>query len=101
MAHYSVISATPTTDTWIPAYLAAVGPLVAKHGGRFLARTASHERLEGAGPAPALMVIFEWPSKEAERAFHNDPAYQPHLNARLAGAETEWVSVEGKDDFAA
>lgn len=101
MTHYSVISATPTSDTWIPAYLEGVGPLVAKHGGRFLARTASHERLEGTGATPALQVLIEWPSKEAADAFYADPAYAPHLKARLAGSEGSWFSVAGQDDFAA
>lgn len=100
MPHYSVVSVTPTTDTWIPTYLAAVGPLVAKHGGRYLARTASHQPLEGDGPAPALQVILEWPSKEAEAAFYADPGYAGHRAARLAGSTSAWSSIEGKDDFA-
>lgn len=99
MQHYSVVSVTPTTDAWIPAYLAAVGPLVAKHGGRYLARTASHKALEGAG-APALQVILEWPSAAAEAAFYADPGYKAHLAARLAGSTSVWSSIEGKDDFA-
>jgi uncharacterized protein (DUF1330 family) len=101
MAHYSVVSVTPTSDAWIPSYLEAVGPLVEKHGGRYLARTASHERLEGNGPSPALQVIIEWPSKEAADRFYADPGYAPHRNARLGASESAWASIEGKDDFAA
>ena len=100
MAHYSLVSITPKTDEWIPAYLAAVGPLVAKHGGKYLARTADHERIEGTGPNPGLQVIVEWPSKEAAEAFYSDPAYQPHLQARLAGSESHLFNVAGTDDFA-
>ncbi len=29
-----------------------------------------------------------------------DPAYEPHLKARLAGAANDLFLVEGKDDFA-
>ncbi|MFN0090261.1 MAG: DUF1330 domain-containing protein, partial [Acidimicrobiales bacterium] len=47
MAHYSVVALTPTTDTWVPDYIAAVGPLVERHGGAYLARTASHTQREG------------------------------------------------------
>jgi uncharacterized protein (DUF1330 family) len=101
MAHYSVVSVTPTSDAWIPAYLQAVGPLVAKYGGRYLARTASHERLEGSGSNPALQVIVEWPSRQSADAFYADPGYVPHRQARLAGSESSWFSIEGKDDFAA
>ncbi len=100
VSHYSLVSVTPTTDQWIPEYLAAVGPLVEKHGGKYLARTASHERFEGGGPAPALQVILEWPSKEAADAFYHDPAYAPLLQSRLSGSESSWYSIEGKDDFA-
>ena len=100
MAHYSVVSVTPTSTDWIPAYLEQVGPLVAKHGGKYLARTASHQQLEGEGPPPALQVIIQWPSKEAETAFYGDPQYREPLAARLAGAICNFSSVEGKDDFA-
>lgn len=100
MTHYSVVSVTPRSDSWIAPYLSAVGPLVEKHGGKFLARTASHQSFEGSGPAPALQVILEWPSKEAEAAFYADPGYRDHLAARLKGSESAWSSIEGKDDFA-
>ena len=75
-------------------------PILQKHGGKFLARTQSHELIEGANPHPGLIAILEWPSKEAAEAFYADPDYQPHLQARLAGATNTWHSVEGKDDFA-
>jgi uncharacterized protein (DUF1330 family) len=99
MAHYSVVSVTPTSTDWIEPYLAKVAPLVEKHGGRYLARTASHTLLEGSG-ASALKVILEWPSLEAEAAFHADPAYSEPLRARLAGSESHWASIAGTDDFA-
>ena len=91
---------TPTTDAWIPDYLAKVGPLAEKHGGKYLARCASVEQLEGPGPVPAVIVIVEWTSKEAERAFYSDPAYQSPLAARLAGSESTFFSVDDKDAFA-
>ena len=100
MADYSLVFVTPKSEAWIPDYLAAVTPLIQKHGGKYLARTSSHERLEGATTSPALIVILEWPSREAFQGFYRDPAYQPFLQARLAGAENDFFMVEGKDDFA-
>lgn len=100
MAYYVVVHVTPTTDSWIPDYLTTVTPLVAKHGGRYLARTQSHDHLEGEGPTPGLIAILEWPSKEAAQAFYTDPAYQPSLQARLSGAVNELFLIEGRDDFA-
>jgi uncharacterized protein (DUF1330 family) len=100
MTHYAAIALTPTSEDWIPGYLETVTGLVQKHGGQYLARTASHERIEGEGNNPALMVIIEWPSAEAAKAFYSDPEYQPHLAARLSGADNHFFLIEGKDDFA-
>ncbi len=47
MTYYSVLAVTPTTTAWIADYLPAANALVAKHGGTYLARTASHQQLEG------------------------------------------------------
>ena len=69
MAYYSVLSVTPTSTDWIPDYVGPATELVAQHGGKYLARTASHERVEGEGTDAALRVIIEWPSKEAAEAF--------------------------------
>jgi uncharacterized protein (DUF1330 family) len=76
-----------------------VGPLIEKHGGKFLARTLGHERLEGDADAGAI-VLLEWPSAETAKAFYADPAYQPFLQSRLAGANNQAWLFEGKDDFA-
>ncbi|HEV3363246.1 MAG TPA: DUF1330 domain-containing protein [Acidimicrobiia bacterium] len=100
MSHYAVLLVTPSSEDWIAEYIADVPPLVKKHGGQYLARTASQERLEGTGDHPAMIGILEFPSKEAAEAFYNDPEYKPHLQARLAGANNDLFLVEGKDDFA-
>jgi uncharacterized protein (DUF1330 family) len=100
MPHYSMVMITPTDESWIPAYLDAVTPLVAKYGGKYLARTADFRHIEGDSKNPALCVLLEWPSREAFDGFYNDPDYQPHLKARLAGCGSDFFSVEGKDDMA-
>ena len=65
MTYYSVLAVTPTNEEWIPDYIEPVTALVAQHGGKYVARTSSHARLEGEGEDAALRVIIEWPSKEA------------------------------------
>ena len=100
MTYYSVLAVTPTTEDWIPDYIGPANALVAKHGGKYLARTASHERLEGEGEGAALRIILEWPSKEAAQAFMSDPEYVPHLKARTAGSVSHHFLIEGKDDLA-
>lgn len=74
--------------------------LVAKHGGKYSARTASHEQIEGTDTPAALRVILEWPSKEAAMGFMNDPEYAPHLKARTDGSNSDHFLIEGKDDLA-
>ena len=100
MAYYSVLDVTPTTEDWIPAYIGPANTLVAQYGGKYLARTNSHERLEGEGESPALRIIIEWPSKEAAIGFMNDPNYVPHLKARTAGSKSNHYLIEAKDDLA-
>ena len=100
MKYYSVLAVTPTSQEWIPGYLGPANRLVAKHGGKYLARTAGHERLEGEGEGAALRIIIEWPFKDAAKAFMSDPEYLPHLKARLAGSNSHHFLIEGKDEFA-
>ncbi len=100
MAFYSVLAVTPTNEDWIADYLPAANALVAKHGGRYLARTASHEQMEGVGPEAALRIILEWPSRDAAVAFMSDPDYVPHLKARTEGSDSVHFLIEGKDDLA-
>ena len=64
MDYYSVLDVTPKSDEWIPDYLPTANKLVAKHGGKYLARTANHDQIEGEHTAAALRIIIGWPSKE-------------------------------------
>ena len=100
MTYYSVLDVTPTTEEWIPDYIEPANALVTRHGGKYIARTANHERLEGEGEDAALRIIIEWPSKEAAVNFMNDKEYVPHLKARTAGSVSHHFLIEGKDDLA-
>ena len=100
MAYYSVLDVTPTTDSWIPDYLPTANKLVATHGGKYLARTTSHEQVEGDKQEAGLRIVIEWPSKEAAMAFMDDSAYAPHLKARTEGSTSHHYLIEAKDDLA-
>ncbi|MGR5117968.1 DUF1330 domain-containing protein [Vibrio astriarenae] len=100
MTYYSVLEVTPTNDTWVADYIEPANRLVAQYGGKYLARTSSHERVEGEGGAPALRIIIEWPSRQAAIDFMNDEEYAPHLKARTAGSVSHHFLIEGKDDLA-
>lgn len=100
MAFYSVLAVTPTAEDWIPGYIGPANRLVAQHGGKYLARTASHEQMEGAADDAALRIVIEWPSREAAVNFMNDADYAPYLKARTEGSNSFHFLIEGKDDLA-
>lgn len=97
MKYYAVAEIDITDPTWIESYVAEVTKLVEQAGGRYLARTSQIEKLEGARPAPQVVLVVEWPSREAAVAFYESEAYRPHRERRLAGARNELVLVAGED----
>ncbi|CAH0536290.1 hypothetical protein VST7929_03308 [Vibrio stylophorae] len=98
--YYSVLEVTPTSDEWVEDYVAASHRLVHQHGGQYLARTNTHERLEGNRTNPTLRIIISWPSRQAAIDFMNDLEYIPHLQARIAGSESHHALIEGVDQLA-
>lgn len=99
MSYYSILAVTPTSEDWIPDYIGPANRLVAKHGGKYLARTATHEQVEGEDTPAALRIIIEWPTKDAAQAFMSDPEYVPHLQARTAGSTSFHFLVDAVDDL--
>ncbi|MBR9727500.1 DUF1330 domain-containing protein [Shewanella intestini] len=98
--HYSVLEVTPTSSGWGADYIGPASKVMAKYGGRYLARTANHERLEGQADIPAMRIIIEWPSKQAALNFMSDPEYVPHLQARTKGSISHHALIEATDDIA-
>ncbi len=97
MKYYAVVQLNISDDSWMADYMPNVTDLVHKHGGKYLARTLTMEKVEGSGDLPNAFVIIEWPSKEAAKTFYNDPEYQPYLQSRLAGSSSDFVLVAGED----
>lgn len=100
MTAYSVLAVTPKSEDWIEQYLPNANALVKKHGGRYLARTAEHEQVEGDDRPAALRIVIEWPSRAAAIAFEEDPEYQPYRTMRLENSDSYHYVIEGKDDLA-
>ena len=97
MKYYAIVEVAVTDDAWVAGYLSNVTALVHKHDGKYLARTTTMERVEGSRELPTVFVVIEWPSKEAATAFYGDPDYQPHLQARIAGSNSEFTLIAGDD----
>jgi uncharacterized protein (DUF1330 family) len=76
-------------------YAQAVPAIVARHGGRVLARGGEHHTMEGRADFTRFVVI-EFPSLAAARACWESPEYQAAREHRLHGAgEAEITLVDG------
>lgn len=73
-------------------YLARTIPFIEKHGGRYLTKTGTHEMLEG--ERPTRVVIAEFPSKNAIKAWYNDPGYKPLIPQRHAVTRSTMIAIE-------
>jgi len=69
--------------------------IIAKHGGRFLARAGRTVTLEGPA-ARSRVVIIEYPSFDAAQAWFNSPEYQKIKKMREGAANAQFIAVEGQ-----
>ena len=83
---------------WLRAYQPPTARLIAKHGGSYRVRGGLMERLEGEDPLPGAFVVLEFPTREAARAWYEDPEYGPLIRLRREHARTELVLVDGITD---
>lgn len=95
MPAYAVVELKVHDPSWIEGYVPPARALIEKHGGRIIARAFEYERLEGER-RPDAIVLIEFPSVDAARAWYTDPEYQPHLKARLAGSASELYLLPGE-----
>lgn len=97
MRYYAVAELDVEDPGWVRDYVAEVTPMVERRGGRYLARTARVERVEGDAPPSQIHMIIEWPSKAAADDFYESEEYRPYREARRAGARNEFVLIAGED----
>jgi uncharacterized protein (DUF1330 family) len=69
--------------------------IVAKFGGRYLARSQRNTLLEGGGEAPCCIAILSFPSAEAAKSWFDSPENQDAAKIRQSGATFRIVSVAG------
>jgi uncharacterized protein (DUF1330 family) len=68
--------------------------IVAKFGGRYLARAGRTVTLEGT-PAKSRVVVIEFPSLARARAFYDSPEYVAARKLRAGAGDAQFVVVEG------
>jgi uncharacterized protein (DUF1330 family) len=75
-------------------YVAAVTPIIAKHGGVYLVRGGDVVAKEGAPPKGRIVVI-EFPSFAAAQSFYDSAEYQAIIGLRFKSATSRVLQVEG------
>ena len=68
--------------------------MIAQYGGRYAVRGGAMERLENA-EGFNRMVVLEFPSLDAARAFYFSPEYAPLLKLRIETTESQVMLVDG------
>lgn len=97
MRYYAIAELDVEDPSWVRDYVANVTPMVERHGGRYLARTAQVEQIEGQKAPAQIQMIIMWPSKAAADEFYASEEYRPYREARRAGASNEFVLIAGED----
>ena len=95
--YHFIIQDCNLTYAMYAIYLENVTKMTENAGGRYLARTAQIDRLEGDREKPDFCVIIEFPSREAAISLLSSDEYQPYLKQRQAGSQTELLLVAGED----
>lgn len=94
MAAYIIADSNVTDPVAYEQYRARVPAAIAKHGGRFLARGGEVAVLEGDW-SPRRVVVIEFPSLEAAKAFYDSPEYQAARALRAEAATIDMLAVAG------
>lgn len=94
MTAYMIVDVEATDAQAYDEYKRQVPVLIARHGGRYLARGGPFEVLEGDWQ-PHRLVLFSFPDRQAIHAFMNDPDYQPLKALRQGAARASIVALDG------
>jgi len=94
MAAYIVVDIIVHDPGRYADYKAAVPPIIAQYGGRYLTRGGAVEVMEGDWQ-PSRLVILEFPDADAARAFLNAPEYADLRALRQATTTTQMILVQG------
>jgi uncharacterized protein (DUF1330 family) len=91
---YVIAEITVTDPEAYKSYVAAVGPLVAHFGGKYVVRGGQIIAVEGDPPIGRFAVI-EFDSLAAAKSFEDSPEYQAIAPLRRKSARSRVFLVEG------
>ena len=91
---YIVVQAEVTNPQRYAEYAKLSPGIIAKYGGKFLARGGKTVTLEGP-PAENRVVVIEFPSLEKAEEFYRSPEYTEAKKLREGAATAQFIAVEG------
>ena len=89
MPAYLIVEHTITDATKFEEYRVKVGPMIAKHGGRYLTKGGSHKLLEVSRRPPDRVVFIEFPDMSALEAWYTSSEYQPLIALRQSAVDMD------------
>ena len=90
---YMVVDARSSDPDRMLEYRRLAQIAVAHYGGRYLVRGAAYETLEGSWQ-PQRLVVLEFPSMAAARAFYDSPEYRAAREARAGVSDFDILLVD-------
>ncbi len=94
MPAYGIALVDVTDPAKYQEYSKLAGPATAKYGGKFLARGAVDSIIEGKAPYNRVVVV-EFPTVEAAKAFYASPEYGEARARRKDAADFNMLIVQG------
>lgn len=91
---YAIAEIAVTNPAIYKKYLAAVSPIVAEFGGKYLVRAGKIVPLEGQAPTGRFIVI-EFPSLAIARKFESSPQYRAIAPLRQKASRSRLFLAEG------
>jgi uncharacterized protein (DUF1330 family) len=91
---YLLVQVDVTNPGQYQEYSKLTPGIVAKYGGRYLARAGRTATLEGP-PARARVVVIEFPSMDRAREFYDSAEYVAARKVREGAGTAQFVVVEG------
>ena len=94
MAAYIIARVDVTDPEKYKNYMALTPAAIEKAGGRFIVRGGQVTTLEGPEETRRL-VVLEFDSIEAAKAFYHSPDYERAKLERVGAADAQFLAVEG------
>ena len=94
MSDYMVFNEQITDQATFNSYRQHAGPLILRHGGRFLVRGGDVTPLEG-DPDLHRVVIIEFEDMAAARRFYDSDEYRPLIRLRQLASAGYAAIIEG------